>query len=140
MSKGLEKMSPERFLVDTTVWVKYLRGLDSGLKEHIRLLALEERAYTSEIIIMEVLRGAKSDKEYNMLYQDFLALPFLKTDTDVWETAWRTAYNLRRNGVNIPMVDVLIAAAAMYHKCTLMHSDRHFNLLAKHMGLKIMEA
>ena len=29
---------------------------------------------------MEILRGAKSDKGYSMLYQDFLALPQLVID------------------------------------------------------------
>jgi hypothetical protein len=132
-------MSSERFLVDTTVWVKYLRGLDITLKDRISSLVLEGRVYTSEIIIMEILRGAKSDREYNMLYQDFLALPQLAINHGVWETAWKTAYTLRKIGVNIPMADVIISAVAMYHKCALMHSDKHFNLLAKHTGLKIFE-
>jgi len=132
-------MSPERFLVDTTVWVKYLRGLDASLKGRISSLVLEERVFTSEIIIMEILRGAKFDKEYNMLYQDFLALPQLAIDHDVWEMAWKTAYELRKIGVNIPMVDIIISAVAMHYKCILMHSDKHFNLIAKHTGLKAME-
>jgi hypothetical protein len=38
-------------------------------------------------------------------------------------------------GVNIPMVDIV----ARHYKCILMHSDKHFNLLAKHTGLKAME-
>ncbi|HCC69294.1 MAG TPA: hypothetical protein DEP99_05345 [Nitrospiraceae bacterium] len=62
-----------------------------SLRNHISSLALEYRVYTSEIIIMEILRGAKSDREYNMLYDDFL------------------------------------------------HSDRHFNMLAKHASLKVLE-
>ncbi len=132
-------MSPERFLIDTTVWVKYLRGLDSFLKNRISSLVLEERAYTSEIIIMEILKGAKSDKEYNMLYQDFLSLPQLPIDHNIWEMAWKTAYKLRKIGINIPMVDVIISAVAMYHNCTLMHSDRHFAFLAKNAGLKVLE-
>lgn len=132
-------MRPERFLVDTTIWVKYLRGLDLSLKSRISSLVLEERVHTSEIIIMEILRGAKSDKEYNMLYQDFLALPQLKINYDVWEIAWKTAYKLRKVGVSIPITDVIISSVAMYNKCTLMHSDKHFNLLAKHIGLKAIE-
>ena len=132
-------MSSEKLLVDTTVWVKFLRGLDASLKEQLGFLVLENRVFTSEIIIMEILRGAKSDKEYSMLYQDFLALPQLVIDHNVWETAWKAAYKLRRNGIYIPMADIIISASAIYHKCTLMHSDKHFNLLAKHTELKIIE-
>lgn len=132
-------MSFEKFLIDTTVWVKFLRGLDLSLKEKLSALVLEDRVFTSEVIIMEILMGAKSDKEYNMLYQDFLALPQLVIDHNVWETAWKTAYKLRRNGINIPMADVIISATAMYYNYALMHSDKHFTLLAKHTGLKIIE-
>lgn len=132
-------MNPERFLVDTTIWVKYLRGLNKSLKERIDSLVLQEKVFTTEVIIMEILRGAKSDKEYNMLYQDFLALPQLIIDHSVWEMAWKTAYKLRKSGVNVPMADVIIAAVSMYYRCTLIHSDEHFNLLAKHIGLKVLE-
>lgn len=132
-------MNPEKYLVDTTVWVKYLRGLDVSIKNRIGSLVLEERVFTSEIIIMEILRGAKSDKEYNMLYQDFLALPQLAIDHNVWEKAWKDAYKLRKGGINIPMADMIISAVAVYYKCTLMHSDAHFNLLAKHSDLKAFE-
>lgn len=129
----------EKFLVDTSVWVKCFRGLDISLKERISSLVLEDRVFVSEIIIMEILRGAKSDKEYKMLYEDFLAIPQLKTDHDVWEMAWKTAYKIRKIGINVPMVDVIISVTAMRYKCTLMHSDKHFNLLAKHTGLRVIE-
>ena len=132
-------MSSEKLLVDTTVWVKFLRGLDASLKEQLGFLVLENRVFTSEIIIMEILRGAKSDKEYSMLYQDFLALPQLAIDHTVWEKAWQTAYTIRRSGINIPMADIIIASTALYYKCTLMHSDKHFNLLTKHTELKTIE-
>lgn len=132
-------MSAERFLIDTTIWVKYLRGIDPSLKDRLRSLVLEDRAFTSEVIIMEILRGAKSDKEYDLLYQDFLSIPQLSINSNVWETAWRTAYKLRKSGVNTPMADILISAVAIYHKCTLMHSDKHFTLIAKHSGLKALE-
>ncbi|MGB9714817.1 MAG: type II toxin-antitoxin system VapC family toxin [Thermodesulfovibrionales bacterium] len=129
----------DKFLVDTSVWVKCFRGLDTSLKDRISSLVLEDRVFVSEIIIMEILRGAKSDKEYNMLYQDFLALPQLTIDHDVWEMAWKTAYKNRKGGINVPMVDVIISAIAMRYKCTLLHSDKHFNLIAKQTGLKVME-
>ena len=132
-------MKSDKFLVDTTIWIKFLRGLDVSLKEHVSSLVLEGRAFTSEIIILEILRGAKSDKEYNMLYQDFLALPQLPVDVGVWETAWKTAYKLRKSGINAPMADVVISSIALHNKCTLLHADKHFNLIAKHTELKAVE-
>lgn len=129
----------DKFLLDTSVWVKCFRGVDTSLMERVAASILENRVSTSEIIIMEILRGAKSDREYNMLHQDFLALPQLTIGHDVWETAWKTAYKIRKGGINVPLADVIISAIAICYKCTLMHSDKHFNLIAKHTGLRVME-
>ncbi|MEW6408686.1 MAG: PIN domain nuclease [Nitrospirota bacterium] len=129
----------EGFLVDTSIWVKCFRGLDTSLKERVTSLILEDRVFTTEIIIMEILRGANSDKEYNMLYRDLLALPQLAVNSNIWEVAWKIAYKFRKSGVNVPMVDVIISAVAMYYKCILMHSDKHFNLIAKQSTLQILE-
>ncbi|MDI6745087.1 MAG: PIN domain nuclease [Thermodesulfovibrionales bacterium] len=132
-------MIDKNFLIDTSVWIKCFREEESSLKEKIAAIVSENRGYTTEIIIMEILRGAKSDKEYSMLYQDFLALPQLTINGYVWETAWKTAYKLRKSGINAPMADVIISSIALHHKCKLMHSDKHFNLIAKHTEIKVVE-
>ncbi len=43
---------------------------------------------------MEILRGARSDKDYNTLHEDFLALPLLKMNDDVVDEIYCSAqYN-----------------------------------------------
>jgi predicted nucleic acid-binding protein len=129
----------DRFLIDSTIWVKYLRGSDPALKDKIGSLILNESAYTSEVIIMEILRGAKSDKEYAMLCDDFLALRQLEINHEVWETAWGLAYNLRKKGANVPLTDVLISALSLHYKCILLHSDKHYRLISQYANLKTQE-
>lgn len=132
-------MNGEKFLLDTTVWVSYLRGLDGSLKDRVASLVLEDRVFITEVIILELLRGAKTDREYASLSEDLLALPRLGVTDAVWETAWELAYILRKKGTNIPLADTLIAAVSMHYTCTLMHSDSHYPLVAKHVGLKQVE-
>jgi len=127
-----------KYLVDTTIWIKYLRGMDETVRERLTALVAEDRVFTTELIIMEILRGARSDKDYRMLHQDFMALPQLETDHEVWEAAWKTSYRLRKKGVNIPLTDTLISSTAIHYGCTLLHSDKHFNLAAKHTELKTL--
>ncbi len=129
-------MSPERYIVDTTLWVKFLRGLDSSLRDRLSSLILEDKVFTCDIIIMEILRGALSEKEYKSLREDFLSLPQLAIDRHVWEEAWRMSFTLRKKGVNAPAVDIVISAVASHNKCTLMHADKHYDLIAKHANLK----
>ncbi|HEC98694.1 MAG TPA: PIN domain nuclease [Nitrospirae bacterium] len=132
-------MNTEKFLIDTSIWVKYLRGMDESVRDRLSTLVLKNCAYTTDIIIMEILRGAKSEKEYKMLYNDFLALPELSINKEVWELSWRNAYKLRKKGLNIPMADVIIASTAAHYDCTLIHSDRHFPLTEKHLNLKTIK-
>lgn len=129
----------ESFLIDTTIWVKYLRGIDKTLKDKIGSLILGEAIYTSEIIIMEILRGAKSKKEYMSLYEDFIALKRIELDEAVWEKAWMLAYNLRKKGMNIPLTDVVISTLAIHSGCTLLHSDRHYKMISRYTNLKEKE-
>jgi predicted nucleic acid-binding protein len=130
-------MGGERFLVDTTVWVHYLRGTEAALKSRLASLALEDRAVTCALVMHEILRGAISDREFMMLQDLFLALPQVSIDGDVWESAWKNAYLLKKKGLTIPMADVVLASAAMRHHLTLLHADRHFTLIARHLDLKV---
>ena len=127
------------YLVDTTVWVVYLRGLDVSVKETLTGLIAEEKVFISEVIIMEILRGAKSERAFRILREDLLALPQLETSHEVWEEAWSISFRLRRKGVTIPFTDTLIAATALHYRCALLHVDRHFELVADHFPLQTVK-
>jgi hypothetical protein len=131
-------MSAERFLVDTTVWVNFFRGGDDSLKDRMAGLIADDRVCMTEIVVFEILRGARSQKEYNMLLKDFSALPVLSLDAKAWQISWETAFLCRQRGLNIPALDTLIASIAIRHGVTLMHSDRHYELLSRHTPLKAL--
>lgn len=133
-------MNNERFLIDSTIWVRYLRGNEAALKEKIVALVAADRACTSEVIMLEILRGARSEKDFKTLRHDFLALPQLPMTAEAWERAWGLAYALRKAGANVPLADTVIAALAIHHGCTLLHSDRHFGMIAEQSELKAIEA
>jgi predicted nucleic acid-binding protein len=132
-------MKSDNILVDTTIWVNFLRGLDSSLEHRLSAWIREERVFTAEIIIVEILKGARSDKEFNLLREDFSALPLLTINQPVWELAGKTSYKLRKRGADVPLTDILIAATAIHYQCRLLHADKHFSLIADHSLLKIMD-
>ena len=132
-------MRDEGFLIDTTVWVDYLRGRDDSVRDRVASMVNEDRAFTAEIIILEILRGAKSEKEYRMLQEDFLALPRLSMDSETWEIAWRNSFLFRKRGLNIPIVDTLVSSLAIRHGCTLVHADRHFSQLPQYVQIKTLQ-
>jgi predicted nucleic acid-binding protein len=66
-------------------------------------------------------------------------------DTSAWVLALRAGgpvvvrklgYDLRRAGLTIPTVDIMIAALALEYDCLLLHADRHFEQIAKHSPLQ----
>ena len=128
-------MISERYLVDTTIWVRYFSG-EASVEGRVKSLILQDNVLTAEIIILETLRGARSAVEYNQLYRDFRALPILILDTYAWEESYKMGFKLRKAGVTIPLADILISALAIRHECPLMHRDKHFSLIAQHSKLK----
>jgi predicted nucleic acid-binding protein len=129
-------MRGDAILVDTTVWVHFLRGDNPAARDRLQPLILEDRLFTADIIIMEILRGARSDKGYETLYNDLTVLQRLPMESAVWERAWKTGYHLRKKGINAPLADILIATLAVEHSCVLLHDDRHFSMMSKAVGLK----
>jgi len=128
-------MTSERYLLDTTIWVRYFTG-EASIEESVRALILQDKVLACGIIILEVLREARTADEYNRLYRDFKALPMLSLDTFVWEESYKLGFRLRKAGVVVPLADILISAMAIRHGCPLMHLDKHFTLIGQHSKLK----
>ena len=63
------------------------------------------------------------------------ALEMLPVNEAVWESAYRAGYDLRRKGITVPTIDILILSIAKVHRCSILHHDKHFNLVAKHLGV-----
>ena len=135
-------MTNELILADTTVWIHFLRGSGVQFQECIVPLIMADKLATTPIVIMEILRGAKSQKEYDKLSDDLAALRCFDISAKVWERASKLGYTLRHKGLNAPLTDTLIAAVAQEHSVCLLHDDRHFEMIAsispfKHEYLRV---
>ena len=53
-------MTNEIILADTTVWIHFLRGSGIQFQERLGPLIMADKLATTSIIIMEILRGAKT--------------------------------------------------------------------------------
>ena len=120
-------------LIDTSAWILALRKGDSlRAKDEVDRQVLENRAATSGIIMLELLSGTRTKREYQELKEDLGALIQLETPAKIWERASHLAYALRRKGITVPSTDILIITAiAMENGCILLHADRHFDLIAE---------
>ncbi|MCI2429482.1 PIN domain nuclease [Candidatus Acetothermia bacterium] len=127
----------ELVLIDTSVWIAALRvGGPVVVRHEVEQLLAASRAATTPIVMLELLSGTRSSREFRELKEDLEALGQLELTPAVWERAYRLGCELRRAGLTVPIVDILIATLALEHGCMLLHADRHFEQIARHSPLR----
>ena len=131
-------MSSDLVLIDTSIWILALRkSSPPEIRDEVAHLLAEDRVAIVPLIRLELLGGAQSLDEFNRLQSRLSALHQMPTDEADWETAIQLAFQLRRGGKMIPYTDVLIASAAIVNNCTLLHCDRHFDLMPENTRLNV---
>lgn len=123
------------FLIDSSAWIEYLRPKGSAkIKERIRDVLQKEEAVSCGIVVVEILRGAKNEKDFESLYQSLTALPMIPIDGMVIERAAKWGFILDRKGKIVSTTDLIIASAA-YGKARLLHIDTDFELISSEVDL-----
>ena len=132
-------MQSNLYLLDTSVWIDVLRsgGTNTGLRARVdELLAADEVAITG-MVRLELLGGARNDRDWDQLNDHVSALHQLPVEDDTWQEAARMGFQLRRQGVTVPFTDLIIGAVAVNSNSVLLHRDRHFDLMAEHLSLQV---
>lgn len=113
-------------LVDTSVWIEYFNKPDSKTGNILEKMLIEGNVCGAGIILTELLQGAKIEKEFNAILNNYTALPLIKEDINTWIRAGKISFDLRRKGITIPTTDLLIAALALESNCKIFSLDLHF--------------
>jgi predicted nucleic acid-binding protein len=124
-------------LIDTSVWVRYLRrGADPRIVSQVRAWLDAGQAAVTEIIKLELLPASRTESEFERLSETLNALHPLVTDEGIWNAAACNGFTLRRAGVIVPPTDLIIASVAQWFGAELAHGDHHYELMAPHLGLR----
>ena len=130
-------MSERLVLIDSSAWINYLLGQKVAHARSVDKLLLAHRGAVNAIIRVELLTGARDEKQYAELEDALDGLHFLELTSAVWRRAERLRFRLKRAGHVIPLPDVVIACSALIHDCELLHADHHFDRIAQSIPLKI---
>jgi len=129
-------------LVDTTVWIDWLRGRTSPPVARLAALLDEGDAALAPVILQELLQGAVDTAALLVLRRRFSALPVLtpKRTLDVHADAGALYARCRWAGVTPRSPhDCLIAATALAAGVQLLHDDRDFDRIADVVpGLRLL--
>lgn len=129
-----------RVIIDTSAWIEsfHPKG-DIKLKERIKQLITEGSILLPGIIKTEILRGAKSKKEYESLDELLDGLTYLPVEENFWARLAKFSFDLLRAGIVVPLVDTYIALLAIENSTLLLHRDQHFDLIAGKTKLNVLE-
>ncbi|MBM3788976.1 MAG: PIN domain nuclease [Acidobacteria bacterium] len=128
-------------LVDTSVWIDFLGGRDSGQVVKLeRLIEESEDICTCGVILTEVLQGIREDSDYARTLSRFNSFLYLEMRRGTFFKAAQLYRSLRRRGLTVSKpVDCMIAAVAIEHNVVLLHNDKDFEPIAEHCGLRVLE-
>jgi predicted nucleic acid-binding protein len=119
------------FLVDSTVWIEFLRGNNPEIIDFISPLVDEDRISYNGIILSELLVGSNNQKEFSFIRDNFSGFKYLETDIWIFEKASELGFNLRKSGISIPLTDLIIAAHCIHYELTVVTADSHFKTIKK---------
>lgn len=131
-------MSEAPVLIDSSAWIRYLTEAGSACARSVERLLADHRAAVNPVIRIELLTGAKNERQYAQLEEVLGGLHALELADAVWRRAERLTFELRRAGHLVPVPDAAIACCAVVYGCGLLHADRHFEQIAQTIPLKIL--
>ena len=128
-------------LVDSSVWIDFFNARDSVARHELRRLLDDgnTRLVIPDLVLYEVLRGFREERS---LRQARLLLQTLSIEPcggeDLALAAAEHYRHLRARGITVrSSIDVLIAAFCIENDYLLLHSDRDYDALAAHRGLRV---
>ena len=120
-------------LIDTSAWIaSFKKTGNDELKEFMKQTIVSGLAVTTPVVILELLQGCRSVGERDALKIKLESLDILSITLPVWEQAYELGFSLRRKGLTIPTVDLIIAALAIENKSMLLHHDEHYEMIVPH--------
>lgn len=127
-------------LPDSSAWVAYFRATGSAVGVALKsLVDVRARLVTSGLVVMEVLTGARSERDARSMRSVLGAYPLLRLrQLDDFEEAASLYRTCRAAGETIrSLSDCLIAVQAIRAGASVLHRDRDFDVIARHTELRI---
>jgi predicted nucleic acid-binding protein len=127
-------------LADTSAWVEYDRATGSLVEQRLtQLIAADGPLAVTEPVLMEVLAGARDDRQEERLRRLLLGCELLRFDAVAdFESAARVYRRCRAAGVTPRgLLDCMIAAVAWREQATLLTHDADLDRVATVIGIAV---
>jgi len=124
-------------VVDTSIWIDYLRGTSYKKIEKLEEILDTDRIIIGDLIITELLQGFRNKKDLDKI--NLLINSFEYRDMVGKNIAIKSAQNyreLQKKGFTVrKTIDVMIGTFCIENKVGLLHNDRDFDSMENILGL-----
>lgn len=119
-------------VVDTTVWINSLRGVESSEVLALRRLIEEDAAALTDAVLMELLQGPADERVAQQTEAALDDFPVLQLNgLSDFRAAAGLSRAARRKGFDLATsFDLLIAVVCIREDKPLLHADKDFDRLA----------
>lgn len=128
-------------IVDTTVWIDYLRGTLTPHTDWLDGQLTRERFGLTDLILCEVLQGITTDRQFAAVQEELLRFEIFEAGTV--DLAVEAALNYRRlraaRRTVRKTIDSLIATFCLMEGHSLLHNDRDYDPFEDVLGLKVID-
>lgn len=126
-------------VVDSSVWIDHLRDIDNSAVRALRSIDDPQDIIVGDLILLEVLQGARDEHHAAIIEQNlrqFRIESMLSSELAV--QAARNFRLIRERGVTVrKTIDLIIGTYCIMHGHHLLHTDRDFQPMADHLGLRV---
>lgn len=125
-------------VVDSSVWIDYFTGKNTAGAEKLDALLGEELVAISDLILVEVLQGFRTDKDFRQARKLLMSLAVVNMlDTKIALKSAANFRTLRKKGITVrKTIDAIIATYCIDNKLPLLHSDKDFQPFHRYLKLQ----
>ena len=124
-------------VIDTSVWIDFLNGRKSPHVARLTAILGQEEIVVGDLMLCEILQGLQSEesaREVERLLRRFEIVQMAGEAIAV--LAARNYRALREIGITVrKTIDLLIGTWCIENQRPLLHNDRDFRPMARHLGL-----
>ena len=127
-------------IVDTTVWVDYLKGASTLEVEWLDRETSRQRLGLIDLMACEVLQGLSTDEEAVRVLRHLRRFEIFRTGgIELAVAAARNYRHLRSRGRTVrKTIDCLIATFCIEQDHSLLHNDRDFDAFEELLDLRVV--
>ena len=125
-------------LADTSVWIDQINGRVTPQTDRLKTSLKLDEVLMGDLILFEILMGARSNKAADHALRQLSSLPFQALGgIEIAEAAAGHFRILRGHCVTIRTgIDMLIGTWCILNGVALLHNDRDYDPMERHLGLK----